>query len=192
MANVLTGNPLIIDTVGIISVAPLVIQKIILNPTSSLGSPATLNYWLESNDPITNGTKNGVETTVTAATGTFSSTGNFPVANVNPFQIIKIIATSTGENLGRWQIATNADANTITVDGYAVYPYGQHVLVTDDTTETYTWKIWDPSLFMIIKAPSGSTPLVQVDFGDSGFWIPNLVVNTLYANAVLYIYLKNR
>jgi len=47
MANSITGNPLIIDTEGIISTMPLTIQSILLIPNAA-GDSATFTYWIES------------------------------------------------------------------------------------------------------------------------------------------------
>ena len=191
MANVVDGNPLYIDTEGIISTVPLVIKGILLKPNAT-GDAATFTYWRKEDSTITNGDKTNATTSVTAATGTLVSTGNFPTDNVEPNQIIQIYATSSGKNIGYWQIASHADANTITVDLPAkVYP--ATVTMADDTSGNYNWKIWDARPFAIIRGSGlvGDTSLNYLDF-ENGIWVPNLAMHTFSASAVLYIYLKNR
>ena len=189
MANDTTGNPLYLDTEGIVSVRPLVIKKIIWKPNAT-GEATTFTYWATSEDPITNGTKNAVTTTVTASTGTFASTGNFPTANVNPNQVLVVSKTSSGDNIGIWQIATNADNDTITVDKPATI-FGQSVTLADDTTESYSWKIFDVHTFLTVQGSgiTGDTGLVQIDFLNGGITLPNLAMHTLSASGVAYIFL---
>jgi len=191
MANIVDGNPFYIDTEGIISIVPLVIKGILLKPNAT-GDAATFTYWRKEDSTITNGDKTNATTTVTASTGTLASTGNFPTANVDPNQIIQIHATSSGKNIGYWQIASNADDHTITVDLPAkVYP--ATVTMADDTNGNYNWKIWDARPFAIIRGSgiTGDTSLNYLDF-ENGIWVPNLAMHTLSTSAVLYIYLKNR
>ena len=190
MSNVTTGNPLVIDTEGVISAVPLVIRGILLKPNAT-GDSATFTYWYESDDPITNGDKKGQTVSVTASSGTFSSTGNFPTDNVNPNQIMRVIHTSSGNNVGYWQIATNADNNTITVDNPAQV-LRQPVTLTDDTSKIYTWKIWEPRILTVIRGSglTGDTSLNYIPFDDGGVWVPNLAMHSLSTSAVLYVFLK--
>jgi hypothetical protein len=135
----------------------------------------------------------GKTLTVTASTGTFVCNTFFERDNISADQIMKVTATSSGKNLGYWQIATNADDDTITVD-LPLATYGQNTTLADDAAGVYSWKVWDNYNFLTIKG-SGMTStaadlsLVQVDF-NGGFWVPNLAMNTLSSNAVLWIYLK--
>jgi hypothetical protein len=193
MANVVDGNPLIISVEGIVSTIPLRIQKIILKPAAT-GDAATLNYWLESDTVADSGTAEDL--TVTASTGTWAASNAFTTALVDPDNIIRTYISESAKNIGVWQIATNADNDTITVDIQASPLGGGVATLENDTANRYTWKVWDPHLFLTIKG-SGMTStgadlsLVQVDFGDRGFWVPNLAMNTLSTSAVLYIYLNN-
>jgi hypothetical protein len=190
MANIVDGNPLIISVEGIVSTIPLRIQKIILK-LSAAGDAATLNYWLESDTVADSGTAEDL--TVTASSGTFAANNAFTTALVDPFNIIKFSISESAKNLGTYQIATNADNDTITVGKDTNVYGGGAVTLENDTTNRYTWKVWDPRLFMIIKGSgiTGDIGMAQVDFGDRGFWVPNLAMNTLSTNAVLYIYLNN-
>jgi len=192
MANVVDGNPLYIDTEGIISTVPLVIKGILLKPNAT-GDAATFTYWRKEDSTITNGDKTNATTTVVASTGTITSSGNFLSANIDVNQIINIYATSSGKNIGWWQIKSDAgNDNEITVDLPAkVYP--ATVTMADDTSGNYNWKIWDARPFAIIRGSGlvGDTSLNYLDF-ENGIWVPNLAMHTLSASAVLYIYLKNR
>ena len=191
MANVVNGNPLVIDTEGIISTVPLTIQSILLKPNSA-GDSATFTYWLESDSTVTTyGDLVGKTVTVTAATGTFESTANFEEDNININQILKVYSTSSAKNKGYWQIASNADDDTITVDLPAAV-YGKFTTLENDTSGTYSWKVWDPRVFAVIRNSgiSGDTSLAHLKFGDRGIFVPNLAMHTLSTSAVLYIFLR--
>jgi len=191
MANVMTGNPLYIDTEGIISVLPLCIRKILWQPAST-GNATTFTYWVESDAPVTTfGIRNAQTVSVTAATNTFVSATNFETDSINVDQIMRVLNTSSGDNIGYWQIATNANDNTITVDKPAQV-YGQSVTLADDTSEIYSWRVWDNHSLITIKGSgiTGDTGLVSLDFYDYGYWVPNLAMNTLAASGVVWIYLK--
>lgn len=193
MANIIKVNPFYIATEGIISAVPLCITKIILKPAAT-GDAATFTTWVESDSTITTyGDLRGKTLTVTAATGTFVCNTFFEQDSINVDQIMKVTKTSSGKNLGYWQIKSNDDDNTITVD-LPLATYGQSTILADDVAGVYSWKVWDNYNFLTIKG-SGMTStaadlsLVQVDF-HGGFWVPNLAMNTLSSNAVLWIYLK--
>ena len=176
---------------GVISAAPLVIQAIVLKPSGD-GDAASFVFWNESDSPVTTyGTMNNKTVTATASTKTFASTGNFETDSINAYQIIKIHATSSGDNIGTYQIATNADDNTITVTNPASI-FGQAVTLADDTSEIYSYRVWDTHPLITLKT-SGITSdkgEVQKDWGPKGFRVPNLAMNTLSSGAVAYIYLR--
>jgi hypothetical protein len=184
MTNVLNQKTITIDEEGIISTVPICLRKatIIVNAAADA---ATFAFWNESDTAVSS--KVGQTTSVTASSRTFSSTGNFPTATINPSQIIKVSYSATAENLYTMQIATNADNNTITVDPVTTY----HGTITDDTNQAYSWKVWNSYTAFTIKAPSG-TPKVnhEVDFGDKGYWFPNLAMHTLSTSATLELLLK--
>jgi hypothetical protein len=194
MANITSGNPIIVDTEGIISTVPLRIQSILLKPNAT-GDAATFTYWLESDNTVTtHGDMKAKTVTVTASSGTFSSTANFETDNINVNQIVKVYSTSSAKNIGYWQIATNADDNTITVDLPAAVYGGKVATLENDTSGTYSWKVWDSRFFTIIRGSgiAGDTSLAHLPLGDyTGFFVPNLAMHTLSTSAVLYIYLKN-
>ena len=191
MANVTKGNPLYVDTEGVISTIPLTIKKIVLKP-SATGDAATFTYWVESDTPLTTyGTRADKTVTITASSGTFASTTNFETDSIDVDQIFKVVKSSTGNNIGTWQIASNADDNTITVDKPATV-LGGTPTVTDGTSSILTWYVWDTRYLLTIKGSgvTNDTGLVQVDFPNGGFRVPNLAMNTLSTSAVLYIYLE--
>jgi hypothetical protein len=192
MANDTTKEIFYIDEPGIISITPLVIVKICMTQATT-GSACTFVSWRSEDTAITNGTGTDATTTVTAASGTFASTANFPTANVNPLQIIKITNSSSNKNLGRFMIASNADNNTITVY-HPVLVNGQSTALADDTAGSYCWKILETSTEFKMKGTgiTNDTCLFQMDFGQEGFWFPNLAMHTLTTSAVVYIFNKTR
>ena len=134
-----------------------------------------------------------MSTTVTASTRTFESTGNFAQATINPNQIIKFSYSATGENLYTLQIATNANDNTITADPLESY----HGTITDDSSELYSWDVWDPYVAFTMTAPTDSgtyalSPVIDIelDFGDKGYWFPNLAMHTLSTSAIFELLLR--
>ena len=189
MANVVNGNPLIIDGEGVISTVPLMIKSILLVPNDA-GDSATFTYWLESDTVADSGV--GEDLAVTASSGTFAATGAFTTALINPHQILRTLVSESGSNIGYYQIATNADNNTITVDEPEAVYGGKVATLANDTANQYTWKVWDPRVFSVIRNSgiSGDTSLAHLKFGDSGLFVPNLAMHTLSTLAVLYIYLR--
>lgn len=183
MANVLNQRTITIDTEGIISLVPICIRKatIICNAAADA---AIFTFW--SVDATAASTKTAETVTVTASTNTFASTGNFATATINPSQIMKISNTATNENLYTFQIATNADNNTITTDATNSY----HGTVTDDTSQLYSWKVWTPYTAFTIKSPGTENVSWEVDFGDKGYWFPNLAMHTLSTSATLELLVK--
>ncbi len=184
MANDIRGNPMYVDTEGIVSTKPLVITKIILKPDAT-GDAATFSYWWDSDAVASN--KAAANTTVSSTT--ITSDGNFPTANINPDQILKIYTTSSENNVGIWQISTNADNNTVVVDNPATV-FGQDTTLANESAKLYSWNVWDPHPFMVIRGSGvdNDTSPVEVDF-DPPAIVPNLTMSGLSANAVLYIHL---
>jgi hypothetical protein len=193
MANDTSREIFYIDQPGIISIDPLVVVKICMTQATT-GSSVTFVTWRSEDTAITNGAKADVTTTVTASSGTLVSVGNFPTANVNPFQIIKITNTSSNKNLGKFMIATNADDDTITVYHPLSVHGGQTTVVEDDAAGSYCWKIIDTATEFKMKGTgvTNDTCLFQMDFGPQGFWFPNLAIHTMTASAVVYIFNKTR
>lgn len=183
MANVLDQRIMVIASEGIISPKPIWIRKVIFRPQTA-GHAATFTFW-DENETATS-EKIGQSVTVTASTRTFASSTNFPQSTINPDQIIKFSYSATGENLYTLQIATNADNNTITADVLESY----HGTITDDTTEIYSWKVWTPKIAFTFVAPATELRYVTLDFGDKGYFFPNLAMHTLSGTSSALIYVR--
>ncbi len=178
---VLDKEVITLDTEGIISIEPITVRKVVLFPNAA-SDAATFTFWQEGGTEVTSQTN--VTTSVTASSNTFSSTGNFPTATINPNQIFKVTNSSTSENEFTFQIASNANNNTITTDDTNSY-FGT---VTDDTSETYSWTVWDPYTAFTMKAAGTEVMNYELDFGDNGFWFPNLAMHTLSTSATFELY----
>lgn len=178
MANQTSQRIWSVDTVGIISTGPVVIDKIIYY-VAEHGDVAKFTYWDESSTAQT--TKSAATVSATASTRTLVSTGNFATADVDVGDIVKILA-SNSNNVGTYMVATNADNNTITV--------GAAQTILDDTSKTYAWKTWRPSEFLTLsgsKLDGDDTPVV---FDFCGFRVPNLCLESISANGRILIYLS--
>lgn len=185
MANTLNRLTYTINVEGIISLHPVWVRKVVIFP-SSTADKAVFVFWNEGDSPVS--TKNGETVTVTASSKTFASSGNFEQTDINPdTQIIKINYSATDENLYTMQIATNANNNTITVDALNSY----HGTITDDSSEIYSWKVWDSHVAFTIKAPGTEKFSWELDFGDKGRWFPNLAMRTLSSSATLELFMRN-
>lgn len=183
MANVLNQRTIILDTEGIISTTPIWVRKVIIHPNSA-GDSATFQFWHESDTATSSKPHKSIS--VTASTNTFSSTGNFPTATINPSQIFKVTYSSSGNNAYTYQIATNADDNTITTDA----TNSIHGTVVDDATKVYSWKVWTPYTAFKIISPGTEVIDWALDFGDKGRWFPNLSMAELSASATFELFVK--
>ena len=178
MANQTTQRIWSVDTVGIISTGPVVIDKIIYY-VADHADVAKFTYWEESATAQT--TKSAATVSATASTRTLDSTGNFATADVDVGDIVKILA-SNSKNVGTYMVATNADNNTITV--------GAAQTILDHTSKVYAWKTIRPNEFITLhgsKLTDDDTP-VEVCF--DGFRVPNLCLESISASGRILIYLS--
>jgi len=169
----------VLNTLGIVSKVPLRLTKVVLVGKNA-GDEAIFYEWFESDTP----TSAVVSATMATVTGqTMTSTGNFTTATVNPGQIIKITKTASTNNEDTFLIATNADANTITVQA-AQDP-------TEETDKVYNWNIYEAREAIRIRADA-TEQTVQVDFPEPhGRFFQNLALGKLdtatYSYVNLYI-----
>jgi hypothetical protein len=177
-----------VDTEGVISTQPVIIRKIVLNQNAA-GDAMWFNFWLESDTKAY--AKVDQVVVVTNNDNKLTGTAGFLSANVAPNQILKITRTASGNDVGYWQIsADGANNNQVTVDVPASV-YGQNVTLAN-ANEAFCYDIWDARALARLKgsAITGSTETVELDFGDYGFWVPNLAMHTMTANANAHIFLK--
>ena len=184
MANTYNGNTLILDSVDVISQAPLWIQKIVLIPNAG-GDAATFKTWGPNGTPELH--VGGASCTVTS-TNQIESTGNFATASVDPGDIIEIYKSSTGNNDGPrnswikdgvYLINANADNNTITVQGTPL---------TNEANKTYSYRIWTPTEAIYILTPGTEVMAEVMDFSPA-IRVNNLVLSALSSSAKVYVYL---
>lgn len=183
MSNDLTGNPWIVDTVGLIYDAPVSIRKIILFPNAAGDGALIYSY-----DP-SSVLSEAWPVTATAASGVITSTGAFTTAKASAYGVFEVASgslTAAGaksDNIGkRRMIASRDNDNQITLTPTTD--------VTDEASGVYH-----------IKTYTGTKRIVMESYGTEkvtetweppqwdGFHMTNLIVATLDTSAVLHIYI---
>jgi hypothetical protein len=186
MANTRYENVLNLDTAGsIISLTPLWIRKITLEPNAA-GDSAVLNIW-DVGSPYAVGagtyTARAIAGTITSTTTLTMASGTLLPSTVRDGDIFKITGgTGAAANIGTTSVVTTAGNNTVLVSSTAGW--------TNESTKYYDFISYPyrPQFKLISQA----TTLQEVDrdFGGRGFWVPNLILETLSSSAVVKIYLR--
>jgi hypothetical protein len=187
MANARNENIWNCDTAAsIISLTPLWIRKITLEPNAA-GDSAVLNFW-DATSPYAelSGTYS-VDTilgTITSTTTLTMASGTLLPSAVRDGDIFKILLGGNGAaaNKNTTSLVTTAGNNTVVVCAGAGW--------TNEAGKTYRFTTYPyrPAFKLISQA----TTLQEVDrdFGGRGFWVPNLILETLSSSAVVKIYLR--
>ncbi len=173
MANsTFNGRDFLLDTKGVVYTKPLWIEQVTLFPNAAADA-ATLASWDENATPISS---TYLATLTVTSASILTSTGNFTAAKCSAGDIIKIVDTSTGNNIGTYWILSRDTDNQITTSG---------ATLTNDTGATYSWKIWTPSTTDVIQMVSaGTEKCTEVWTAAQGKrWFPNLVLSTLSSSA---------
>jgi hypothetical protein len=184
MANVLTGNPLIVDTVGILWDKPICIKKIVMYPNAA-SDTAIFYYWQP-------GTSNALATisgaTTTVASGVITSTGNFEATEAEAYGVITISHDSltsarvASSNIGLSRMIASVDSdNQITTTPTDL---------TDEASGIYSWQTFSPIVGPKVVAMGTEVATETLDFPDGGLQLPNLILGSITAGgAVLHIYI---
>ncbi len=163
MANILTNLTYILDTDVVISKKSIWISKVILYPGGA-GKTAIFRSWSEdtAHGTVTNGT------VVTIATNNvITSVGNFTAALITAGDVIKITASSTGNNIGTFLVKSRDSDDAITCDG--------SLLTNEAGACTYSWSTYTPyTVFQLISAGT-ETATEELDFGEREF--DNLIMD---------------
>jgi dolichyl-phosphate-mannose--protein O-mannosyl transferase len=176
MANVTTNTRLYkIDTPGVLLTHGSYISKLVLIPNAA-GDTATLVSWNPNETPDTS---MDLKTVTVSSASILASTGNFESTEVSALDVIKIIATSTGNNLGTHLVLTRDSNDQITTSGSTL---------TNDVGATYSWRVWTPMMEAFIAADKTTGALSPAETYFEPRHFPNLAVSQLSASAVLYIY----
>jgi hypothetical protein len=176
MANVISTNPIYVDTLGVITTAPLWIKKIVLVPNAH-SDAATLKYWVE-HDGVARVDKQGV-TVAVSGTNTITATGEFVAAAAVATDAIRIYKADLAANVGTWEIATVASDDAITVAP----------AITNDVSGVYSWKTFPSYPLATMKSQATSALNYELNFSGKGLYAPNLMVTALSTSVLLYIYL---
>ena len=180
MANDITKNPIYIEaaTIGVITTKPLWIKKLLLVPNAAADA-ATLKYWIEYP-----GKERVHQKSVTASgtdSNTLTSTGNFEATTEAVVtDAIHIYESSTGNNIGTWEIAVRSSNNAIDV---------LPATLTTESDKVYSWKVYASYPLATMKSQATNLLNYELDFGPRGLYVPNLMVTAMSTSSVLYIYL---
>lgn len=182
MANVTSGNPIIVDSVGLIFDFPVCVRKIILFPNAA-GDGTTI-YHYDPSDPLA--TQDAKTTTV--ASGVFTSTGAFESTEVEAYGVIAIDSRSkTGAgaesaNVGLKRMVASRDSdNQITT---------APTDLTDEASATYYWRTYSPVKDIVMESSGTEKCTETYDPPETGgHRMPNLIVGALDTSAVLHIYI---
>ena len=174
MANILTGNPFVIDSPGIICNKPLVISTIIYIPAAA-NNVLQLNQWFEDKAPVLSlRAKTGTVT----LTKTLTITDEFAAGAAG--DMVRILTTTgASANLGRRQIEslTSNDAIIIVEDTW-----------TNEASQVYDLDVFTSTLAAYLKAgASDASPVVF--YPQDYLRVANLLVHTITAGTA-YIYFK--
>jgi len=171
MANILTGNPYVIDSKGIICSRHVLIDALVYVPAAA-GNAIVLSSWDEAK-PILHvlngaGTISGTNLLTTTDLITAGATGD----------VVRIIASNgAAANIGRRQIEAIGSNDTITIeeDNW-----------TNESTKTYTLEIYDPKLCTQLQAgATDASPVVFIP--KHRLRVPNLLVTSITAGTA-YLY----
>ena len=185
MANTFNGKMWVLDTPAVITDKPVWIRKIRLVPNAA-GNAVKFTCWGAQSTAVQS---KAAETATVSGANTIVSNGNFATGTINPFQVITITNTTTGNNMGRvserkatssYLILSNADNNTITVPASSL---------TNETSKVYTWDIFNTYESEYIVSPATGVVTEEQDYGDSMREFKNLVLESLTASAKVYVYL---
>jgi len=183
MSNDLTGNPWIIDTVGLIADHPVSIRKIIFYPNAAGNGALIYSYnpssVLSEEWPVT----------ATAASGVITSTGAFTSAKATAYGVFEVAfgsltaAGAASANIGvKRMIASVDNDNQITLSPTTG--------VTDEASGVYHIKTYTGTRRIVIES-AGTEKLTE--YYDppqtDGFHMPNLIVATMDASCIMHIYI---
>jgi hypothetical protein len=176
LSNLTTNTRLYkIDTPGVLLTHGSYISKLILIPNAA-GDTATLVSWNENATPKAS---MDLKTTTVTSASILTSTGNFETTEVATLDIIKLVASSTGNNKGAHLVLTRDTDHQITTSGSTL---------TNDVGATYSWRVWTPMMEAFIAADKTTGVLSPAETYFEPRHFPNLAVSQLSASAVLYIY----
>lgn len=181
MANDLTGNPWVCDTVGLLWDSPICIKQMIFFPNAA-GNGAVF-YTYDPTSPLCE--TSGATTTV--ATGVITSTGAFTTAKVTAYGVIEIgprSVKSTGavsSNVGKKRLIASRDSdNQITT---------APTDLTDEASAVYYFKTYTPLKRIVIESAGTEKLTETVYFPGEGLHLPNLVLATMDDSCAVHIFI---
>lgn len=184
MANSVFENVYNLDTAGtIIFSRPVWVRKIVLEPNAA-GDVATFNTW-DANNKYAEGSGtyygNAILGTITSTTTLTMASGTLLPSAVRDGDVFKIVG-GNGANIGTTNVVTTAGNNTVVICANAGWTNEAGVKIH---FETYSYK---PAAKLMV--PASDKAEVELDFGDTGFKFPNLILETLSASAVVKVYIR--
>ena len=187
MSNVTTGQTWYLDAVGVIWNYPVQINKIVLLPNAA-GDEAIFK-WYDLGTPLSAGCGSGTGTIT--GTNTLTSTGNLS-ATIKTGMVFEIVASSgSADNLSpqgvlqpkkRYRVYSDASANAVVVEDKW----------TNEASKVYQWKTYSSYYAAHVKkdAITDATGTIEIDFSPWPLMLPNLILDTLTTNAVVYLHIR--
>ena len=178
MANSTTTRVWTIDTAGaILTNNKIWVRKAVLHPNA--GADSVLFNYYDVTAPITAGTKADKTGTITS-TNTLTSTANLTnaVTDGSVFELLRTTGVAT--NLGRKLVETAGDNDVIVIhdDDW-----------TNEASKVYSWITYTQRQALKIVSPGTEVVDQEIDFGPGGWEFPNLIIETLSANATVDLYI---
>ena len=186
MANTFYNKVYYIDTAGaVVTRSPLWVRQIVLIPNAAADA-ATLNFW-DENAPYAEGagtyTTGAILGTITLTTTLTMASGTLLPSTVRDGDVFKI-RTGSGStaNHNTYSVVTSAGNNTVIVATNAGW--------TNEAAKSYNFVTYPyrPAFSILSQATTAKQEVL--DFGGSGIWMPNLTIETLSANAKIYLYVR--
>ena len=188
MANSTYGKVWIVDTIGIITRKPIVIQTAVFFPNTA-ADVATLYYWDESDTIATGiGDSGGVNTDITGNDTMTVDSGTELPNTITDGSIFEIVyTTGNTANLNKPMVVQTAGSDTAVV----IHKIPDADKWENEINKLYGWKTYQNRLaFHFIS--SAQKDQVVINFGPNGMRFPNLTLETITSetNTKVYLYLK--
>ena len=183
MANSVEGNVWVLDTVGIITEKAIDIRKIVLYPNAA-GDAALLNYF-NPGKLVTLGCGTIIGT---AVTGTITGTNTLTMS-AGTYLPAAIADGYVFELTGGGGLAANQNVKTLVATaGNNTVVVAQGAPWTNEAAQTYSWNTYYTYPLFPLLSPATERQIFQMDF-PIPFHAQNLILETISANAKVYVYL---
>ena len=186
MANQFYQNVYTLDTAGTIvcdNPGGLWVRKIVLDPNSA-GDVAVFNFYDQSGKYAEGSgtyTSDAILATITSGTTFTMASGTVLPNTCRDGDVFKITRSNgSSDNWPSTNVITSAGNNTVIVCANAGW--------TNESGKAYNFATYPYRPFIKITSQSTTMKMEQADFCGRGFWLPNLILETLSSSAVVKVY----